>query len=139
MPQKDYYKILGIPNDATDEQIKKAYRILAMKYHPDRNKEPEAANKFKEISEAYAVLSGKIDPTSIPLDSSSDASGAANQIIIKNYWTKLFSDHVLSLEQFHRVSCSLCRKGKHLCEEMRMISSMKSVFSSDIKFDSSYR
>lgn len=55
---KDYYQILGIPRTATDEQIKKAYRKLAMQYHPDRNqgKEGWANEKFKEINEAYGVL-----------------------------------------------------------------------------------
>jgi curved DNA-binding protein len=55
---KDYYKILGVPRDATNEQIKKAYRKLAMQYHPDRNPEKEqwANEKFKEINEAYGVL-----------------------------------------------------------------------------------
>ncbi len=55
---KDYYKILGVSKDATQEEIKRAYRRLAMKYHPDRNKgSKEAEEKFKEINEAYAVLS----------------------------------------------------------------------------------
>lgn len=55
--KKDYYEILGVSRQATPEQIKDAYRTLALKYHPDRNKEPGAEEKFKEISEAYAVLS----------------------------------------------------------------------------------
>lgn len=56
---KDYYAILGVPRDATDDQIKKAYRKLAIKWHPDRNKdnEKEATAKFQEIGEAYDVLS----------------------------------------------------------------------------------
>ncbi len=54
---KDYYEILGVPRNATLEEIKKAYRELALKYHPDRNKSKEAEEKFKEINEAYAVLS----------------------------------------------------------------------------------
>lgn len=54
---KDYYQILGVPRDASAEEIKRAFRRLAMKYHPDRNKSPEAESKFKEINEAYEVLS----------------------------------------------------------------------------------
>jgi curved DNA-binding protein len=55
---KDYYQVLGVPRNATEEQIKKAYRKLAMKYHPDRNpgKEQWANEKFKEINEAFGVL-----------------------------------------------------------------------------------
>jgi curved DNA-binding protein len=56
--RKDYYRILGLHRDATQEEIKKAYRGLALKYHPDRNPEDEEAEEtFKEIGEAYAVLS----------------------------------------------------------------------------------
>ena len=59
MPE-DYYKILGVQKSASDEEIKKAYRKLAMKYHPDHTKGDKAAEeKFKKISEAYAVLSDK--------------------------------------------------------------------------------
>ena len=55
---KDYYKILGVARDASEQDIKKAYRKLAMQYHPDRNpgKEEWANEKFKEINEAYGVL-----------------------------------------------------------------------------------
>ena len=56
---KDYHGILRVSRKATLSEIKKAYRKLAMQYHPDRNKAPEAAERFREISEAYAVLSGK--------------------------------------------------------------------------------
>jgi molecular chaperone DnaJ len=52
----DYYQVLGVPRDATAEQVKKAYRKLAMKYHPDVADEPDAAEKFKQIGEAYEVL-----------------------------------------------------------------------------------
>lgn len=56
---KDYYKTLGISRSATEDEIKKAYRKLALKYHPDKNKTKEAEEKFKEIAEAYEVLSDK--------------------------------------------------------------------------------
>jgi DnaJ-class molecular chaperone len=54
---KDYYKIIGLTNTAGVEEIKKAYRALAMKYHPDRNKDdPACEERLKEINEAYRVL-----------------------------------------------------------------------------------
>ncbi len=55
--KRDYYEILGVDKKASIDDIKSAYRKLAMQYHPDRNKSPDAEEKFKEISEAYAVLS----------------------------------------------------------------------------------
>ena len=57
MAAKDYYEVLGVQKGASKEQIKDAYRNLALQFHPDRNKAPEAEARFKEISEAYAVLS----------------------------------------------------------------------------------
>ena len=57
MTKKDYYDVLGVNKDADKREIKKAYRKLALKFHPDKNPSKEAEEKFKEISEAYAVLS----------------------------------------------------------------------------------
>ncbi|XP_043242136.1 dnaJ protein homolog 1-like [Amphibalanus amphitrite] len=56
---KDFYKVLGIGRNASEDEIKKAYRKMALKYHPDKNKSPGAEEKFKDIAEAYEVLSDK--------------------------------------------------------------------------------
>jgi molecular chaperone DnaJ len=53
---RDFYDVLGVPRDASEDELKKAYRRLAMQYHPDRNKESEAEAQFKEVAEAYEVL-----------------------------------------------------------------------------------
>ena len=56
--KRDYYTVLGLSRDATDEDLKKVYRKLAMKHHPDRNPDDKSAEeKFKEAKEAYEVLS----------------------------------------------------------------------------------
>jgi len=78
--QTDLYEVLGVSRDATNEDIKKAYRSLAIRYHPDKNKEPNATQKFQDISVAYEILSdpekrkkydlsGSIDEGSIAFDS----------------------------------------------------------------------
>jgi len=58
MANKDYYEVLGLDKSASDDEIKKAFKKAALKYHPDRNQgNAEAEEKFKEINEAYQVLS----------------------------------------------------------------------------------
>ena len=57
MNKKDYYEVLGVAKTASEEEIKRAFRKLAKQYHPDVNKEAGAEEKFKEIGEAYAILS----------------------------------------------------------------------------------
>lgn len=56
---KDPYQTLGVSKNATDQEIKSAYRKLALEYHPDRNKSPGASEKFKEVTQAYEILSNK--------------------------------------------------------------------------------
>ncbi|HKH30268.1 MAG TPA: DnaJ domain-containing protein, partial [Gaiellaceae bacterium] len=55
--QRDYYEVLGVARDATEQEIKKAFRGLARRLHPDVSAEPEAEVRFREVSEAYEVLS----------------------------------------------------------------------------------
>ncbi|WP_162674508.1 DnaJ domain-containing protein, partial [Vibrio variabilis] len=57
MSKRDFYEVLGVDRDASERDIKKAYKRLAMKYHPDRNQgDDAAAEKFKEVKEAYEIL-----------------------------------------------------------------------------------
>ena len=58
--EKDYYKVLGVPDASSAKEIKTAYRKLALQFHPDRNKDPGAEDKFKVIGEAYTVLVDKV-------------------------------------------------------------------------------
>ncbi|WP_411754543.1 DnaJ domain-containing protein, partial [Serratia sp. (in: enterobacteria)] len=56
MAKRDYYEVLGVAKTADEREIKKAYKRLAMKYHPDRNQEKDAESQFKEVKEAYEIL-----------------------------------------------------------------------------------
>lgn len=53
---KDFYKVLGVSSDSNEDEIKRAYRKMALKFHPDKNSEADAEDKFKEIAEAYEIL-----------------------------------------------------------------------------------
>ncbi|MFC2017914.1 DnaJ domain-containing protein, partial [Chloroflexota bacterium] len=88
---KDYYKILGVTKSASADAIKKAYRKLAMQYHPDRNqgKEEWANEKFKEINEAYAVLG---DPKKRKQYDQFGTVGDAGDIFGSSYTKTTFED-----------------------------------------------
>ncbi|BDR58353.1 molecular chaperone DnaJ [Xylocopilactobacillus apicola] len=76
MAQKDYYEILGVSKDASEAEIKKAYRELTKKFHPDINHEPGAEEKFKDINEAYEVLSDPSKKAQYDQFGSADPNGA---------------------------------------------------------------
>ena len=88
---KDYYQILGVPRGATEEQIKKAYRKLAMEYHPDRNpgNEEWANDKFKEVNEAFSVLG---DPDKRRHYDQFGTAGAAGDMFRSAYTRTTFED-----------------------------------------------
>ncbi|GAD15896.1 molecular chaperone DnaJ [Lentilactobacillus otakiensis] len=76
MAEKDYYDILGVSKDASDDEIKHAYRKLSKKWHPDINKAPNAEAKFKEINEAYETLSDPQKRANYDQYGSADGAGA---------------------------------------------------------------
>lgn len=117
---KDFYSVLGVAKDATDDDIKKSYRKLAMKHHPDRlsgkpdNEKKEAEDKFKEISEAYEVLG---DPQrKAQYDTYGSDVGSSNQgfsqdqfnDIISKHFSDIFGNGVFQQRtQIHNVTISL--------------------------------
>ncbi|MDR2966999.1 MAG: molecular chaperone DnaJ [Methanobacteriaceae archaeon] len=85
MPEKrDYYDVLGVEKGSNDKEIKKAYRKLAMKYHPDVSEDEEATEKFKEISEAYAVLSDAEKRNTYDQFGHAGMDGFSNEDIFRN-------------------------------------------------------
>ena len=77
MADQDYYTLLGVARDASEEDIRRAFRRKAMEYHPDRNKNPDAEEKFKEINEAYQVLSDSKKRTQYDRFGKAGVSGGA--------------------------------------------------------------
>ncbi|KZX16703.1 chaperone protein DnaJ [Methanobrevibacter cuticularis] len=85
MPEKrDYYDVLGVEKGADKKEIKKAYRKLAMKYHPDVSEDEEGSEKFKEISEAYAVLSDEEKRSTYDQFGHAGMNGFSNEDIFRN-------------------------------------------------------
>ncbi len=110
---KDYYQILGISPDAGEEDIKKAYRRLALKWHPDRNPgSPDAAERFKEISEAYAVL---IDPVKRQQYDLSRRPGSTHHFTFsrEELFKEMFSNPS-ALSVFEEIAREFERMGMHV-------------------------
>lgn len=89
---KKYYKILDLPDNSSDEEVKRAYKKLAVKYHPDKNSEKAAEEKFKKISEAYEILTNK--------------DKYASKIIQENQGSNLVNQNDLLAQLFRNMSMS---------------------------------
>jgi DnaJ-class molecular chaperone len=114
----NYYEVLGISKDADKDEIKKAYRKLAKKFHPDKNKSKSATQKFREITEAYAVLmEGKPDEQ--------DQPGPFNE------WEFAVKEAI----HMHRQQCNVCQKGR--CHAVSMMQSMIEIVDAD--YNNAYR
>ncbi len=120
--KKNYHLVLGVSKSASQDEIKAAYRKLALEFHPDRNKNPDAENKFKEISEAYAILSGKMEEPKIeePIYKTST-----------QVWNDFFKQNVLVEEAIHLRMCKICKKNRNNCQNYAMIKSLKSIFTKE--------
>eukprot|EP01125_Pyxidicula_operculata_P006466 TRINITY_DN2238_c0_g1_i4.p1 TRINITY_DN2238_c0_g1~~TRINITY_DN2238_c0_g1_i4.p1 ORF type:complete len:273 (-),score=61.69 TRINITY_DN2238_c0_g1_i4:301-1119(-) len=107
----DYYQILGVSESSTQEEIKKAYRNLALKWHPDKNQTPEAIEKFKLISEAYSVL---IDPEKRKIYDHGGFDSQCNMDHIDPFdMFRSFFDGRDPFESFHARSSFFNRSGFH--------------------------
>lgn len=94
MLERDYYEVLGVSHDETGVEIRRAFRKLAMQYHPDRNKEPDAEKKFKDINEAYQVLS---DPAKRQQYDQFGHSDQLGQSYPPDFFTQGFATDMLQL------------------------------------------
>jgi len=101
-----HYDILQIKSDASADEIQHAYRKLAMRYHPDRNPDPDAAAKMADINEAYEVLQNPLQrgtsdvqiPKAAPVDDlTSSILSAARAVILRNGWTVIHEENTLVL------------------------------------------
>lgn len=147
MQSKGYYEVLGLSPDSTIDDIKSAYRKLAAKYHPDKNKSPEAEAKFKEINEAYQVLSDPDKRRNYDLYGSADKSpyipiadifnmfnikhnsnNRVNQIEVECTLEELYNGTTKNIKIKRKSLCSACN-GKvntcNTCNGMGMVNKIK--------------
>ena len=115
MANKDYYSTLGVNKNASDDEIKSAYRQMAKKYHPDLNKTPEAAEKFKEVNEAYSVLSDKQKRANYDQFGSADGpQGFGGKTTALAVNIEQYPCHIASLPVAVNINCHVTRHAREV-------------------------
>ncbi len=132
-PKKDYYQILEVSKDASTEEIKQAYRRLALIYHPDKNDAKYAEEKFKYIAEAYSVLS---DPKKRELydDFIKKSASIYKPEGLYALWLQFLYDSI----KRHNSRCRICSSKRGMCHEGKMFASMMDVVD-DKNINNAYR
>ncbi len=154
MDFKDYYKILGVEKTATADEVKKAYRKLARKYHPDTNKSRDAETKFKEVSEAYEVLKDpekrkKYDTLGSSYSRFRTQGGAANDFHWSDWYNDAFNQQTRTSKRqtvndffnsgagvsdfFERIFSSTSNKGKNFYQQNKVKNSTRIRKGKDFK------
>ena len=112
MAKRDYYEVLGVDKNATEDEIKKAYRKLAIKYHPDKNPDDkEAEEKFKEAAEAYDALTDLLE----------QVVSVALVVVRAWIWTTYSQCSATSLAGIEALGASLDLAGRHVAADMHNI------------------
>jgi len=110
MPKSKYYKILGLPVGASEQEVRKSYRQLAMKYHPDRNSSPNAEEMFIRLTEAYEILIGKRTPRgtpgSTPRKSKKESHEERMKTARKRYTEQIIREHLENERYFNYLTKS---------------------------------
>ena len=119
MANKDFYKILGLDKKASADDIKKAYRNLSKKYHPDINKSEEAIQKYKDVQEAYETLSNEEKRRNYDSLNNSSFDNIFNQT--NDYYSSIFGnkDYADILNNYEKIfnirDCSSCFNSLYRC------------------------